>query len=200
MIRHTLTGKNQWLYLLGISFALGFLNKYNIVFLSIGLFPSLVLTRRSMFQNKDLYGALAIALLLILPNLLWQYQNGFPVFTHMRFLSSSQLVNNSRIGFLMNQLLFFYPSLFIWLAGLLSVLFGKRKSEFRFVALTILITLRVFFFQAKGYYAIGLYPVLLAFGAVWIAEFLVEFKSIFLSLPNHLCWLFLPYFSFLLYL
>jgi 4-amino-4-deoxy-L-arabinose transferase-like glycosyltransferase len=124
MIRHIQTGKNQWLYLLGISFALGFLNKYNIVFLSIGLFPALVLTRRSMFQNKDLYGALGIALLLILPNLLWQYQNGFPVFSHLRLLSSSQLVNNNRIGFLMNHLLFFYPSPFIWLAGVVSVLFG----------------------------------------------------------------------------
>jgi hypothetical protein len=180
LIRYIQSGKDRWLYLLGISFALGFLNKYTIVFLAIGLFPALALTRRSIFQSKNLYGALALALLLILPNLLWQYQNGFPVLTHMRLLSSSQLVNNSRVGFLMDQLLFFYPSLFIWLAGLVSVLVGKRNSEFRFLGLTILITLGVFiFFQAKGYYAIGLYPVLLAFGAVWIADFLVEFKSIY---------------------
>jgi len=53
-------------------------------------------------------------------------------------------------------------------------------QSFRFVGLTILITLGVFsLFQAKGYYAIGLYPVLLVFGAVWIADFLVGFKSIY---------------------
>jgi hypothetical protein len=180
MIRHIQSGKNKWLYLLGLSFALGFLNKYTIVFLAIGLIPALALTRRSLFQNKHFYGVLILALMLILPNLVWQYQNGFPVLSHMRLLSNSQLVNNSSIGFLMDQLLFFYPSLFIWIAGLASILVGKRNSEFRFVGLTILFTLGVFtFFQAKGYYAIGLYPVLLAFGAVRFTEFLAELNPLY---------------------
>lgn len=180
MICHIQSGKSRWLYLLGISFALGFLNKYTIVFLAIGLFPALALTRRAVFQNKHLYGALGLALLLILPNLIWQYQNGFPVFTPMHLLNSFQLVNNSRIGFLMDQLLFFYPLLVIWLAGLISLLFSRRYSEYRFVGLCFLITLGVFItLQAKGYYAIGLYPVLVAFGTVWVSNFISSLKTVY---------------------
>jgi hypothetical protein len=197
MIRYVQSGKNRWLYLLGVSFALGFLNKYTIVFLAIGLFPALAMTRRSVFQNKHLYGAIALALMLILPNLIWQNQNGFPVLTHMRLLSSSQLVNNSSLGFLMDQLLFFYPSLLIWMAGLASILFERRNSEFRFVGLTTLFTLGVFtFFQAKGYYAIGLYPVLLAFGAVWLSKFLAGLNPLY-SIIAKSSLLVLPPFLFL---
>ncbi|WP_075351887.1 glycosyltransferase family 39 protein [Algoriphagus marinus] len=171
LIRHFQTEKNHWLYILGLSFALGFLNKYTIVFLAAGLLPALLLTKRNIFLKKHLYGALILALFLISPNLIWQIQNGFPVLTHMQLLSSTQLVNNSRIGFLMDQLLFFYPSLLVWVAGLGGLLFWKKQSEFRFVGWTFLFTMGIFtYFQAKGYYAIGLYPLLLAFGAVWISS------------------------------
>jgi 4-amino-4-deoxy-L-arabinose transferase-like glycosyltransferase len=128
LIRHFQTGKNCWLYLLGISFALGFLNKYTIVFLALGLFPALALTRQSVLQNKHLYDAIALALVLILRNLIWQYQNGFPVLTHVRLLSSSKLFNYSRLGFLMDQLLF------LSFATYLDGSTGKyliRKEEFR---------------------------------------------------------------------
>ncbi len=69
-----------------------------------------------------------MALVLILRNLIWQYQNGFPVLTHMRLLSSSKLVNYSRLGFLMDQLLF------LSFATYLDGSTGKyliRKEEFR---------------------------------------------------------------------
>jgi hypothetical protein len=171
LIRHFQTGKNRWLYLLGLIFALGFLNKYTIVFLAIGLLPALILTRKQLFQNKHFYGALALALVLVLPNLIWQFQNGFPVITHLQLLSNHQLVYNSRIGFLMEQLLFFYPTLLIWVGGLGALLFWKKFVEYRWVGLTFLFTIGIFtYFQAKAYYAIGLYPVLLAFGSVWIAH------------------------------
>jgi len=180
LIRHIQTEKAHWLYLLGLSFAFGFLNKYTIVFLALGITPALVFTNRQLFQNKHLYGALALALVLISPNLIWQIQHGFPVLTHMQLLSSLQLVNNSKTGFLMDQILFFYPSLLIWLSGLGAVLFWKKLKPFRFVGFTFLFTIGIFtYFQAKGYYAIGLYPVILAFGAIWISSLAESLKPTF---------------------
>lgn len=185
-----LTEKPKWLYFLALSFAFGFLNKYNIVFLAMGLFPALLLTsKRSIFQNKHLYFALLMAILLVLPNLIWQYQNGFPVMTHMRLLSRYQLVNVSRIGFLMEQLLFFYPAIFMWLAGLAGLLLARRFQDFRFVFWTFVLTLAIFtYFQAKAYYAIGLYPFLLGFGAVLISGWLEggwrkKLKPLALAIP-----------------
>ena len=75
-------------------FAVGFLNKYNIVFLLIGLIPALLLTRqRKIFAQPKLYLAALLALVIILPNLLWQFNNHFPVIHHLKILAETQLVN-----------------------------------------------------------------------------------------------------------
>ncbi|WP_026968583.1 glycosyltransferase family 39 protein [Algoriphagus terrigena] len=192
------TKNPKWLYLLGLSFAFGFLNKYNILFLAMGLFPALLVTpSRSLFQNRHLYFALLLALVLVSPNLIWQYVNGFPVLTHMELLSKYQLVNVSRAGFLLEQLLLFYPALFIWLTGLIGLLPSKQLTPFRFIFWTFIFTLAIFtFLQAKSYYATGLYPVLLAAGSVLISQFFEvgwkkKLKPVLLILPPAL---FLPAF------
>jgi 4-amino-4-deoxy-L-arabinose transferase-like glycosyltransferase len=134
LVRFVQTQQSKWLYFLAISFTFGFLNKYNIAFLAMGLFPAVALTStRSIFKNKHLYFAFLLALLLVAPNLIWQWQNRWPVLTHMRLLSELQLVNNSRMGFMIEQLLFFYPSLFIWISGLIALGILKKFKEFRWV-------------------------------------------------------------------
>lgn len=174
LVRFFQTEQTKWIYLLALSFAFGFLNKYNIAFLALGLLPALVLTsQRSIFTNRHLYFALILALLLISPNLYWQWENGFPVLFHMEQLTKHQLVNMERTGFLKEQLLFFYPSLFILAGGLFALLRAGEFKSFRFLFWTVVCTLAIFtWFQAKGYYAIGLYPILLAFGSVWIERLL----------------------------
>jgi hypothetical protein len=197
LIRYVQEKKSKWLYLLSICFAIGVLNKYNIGFLALGLLPALLLTNRKIFQDKSLYKALLICFLMITPNLIWQIQNGFPVLTHMNMLSRYQLVNNSRIGFLMEQLLFYYPSLPIWIGGLVYLLFGKNTAKMRFVGLTFLFTMGFFaFFKAKGYYAIGLYPVLLAFGSVWVSNGIKRLRSPYLPIIGTLA-LLLPMILFI---
>jgi len=174
LVRYFQTEQPKWIYLLALSFALGFLNKYNIAFLGLGLLPALILTsQRSIFSNRHLYFALILALLLISPNLYWQWENGFPVLFHMQELTKHQLVNMERSGFLKEQLLYFYPSIFVLLGGLIGILRAKEFKNFRFLFWTVVFTLAIFtWFQAKGYYAIGLYPILLAFGSVWIERLL----------------------------
>ncbi|MHC2992094.1 glycosyl transferase, partial [Pontibacter sp. HJ8] len=83
VIKYLNTQKPKWLYAGAIVFAIGFLNKYNIVFLLIGLFPAILMTeQREVLARKHLYLAMLLGLLLILPNLFWQYQNRFPVIHH----------------------------------------------------------------------------------------------------------------------
>jgi 4-amino-4-deoxy-L-arabinose transferase-like glycosyltransferase len=101
VIKYIGSQKRIWLFIGAIVFAIGFLNKYNIAFLLIGLFPALLITnQRRLLKTKSLYLALVLGLVLILPNLLWQYHNNFPVVTHLQQLSENQLVNVDRIGFL----------------------------------------------------------------------------------------------------
>lgn len=174
LLKYIKTDHTKWLYIGATVFAIGFLNKYNILFLLIGLFPSLLLTKhRKLFLNPNLYFAVLLGFALILPNLLWQYNNNFPVFHHLKQLAETQLVNVDRIDFLKNQLLFFIGSLIVIFASFYALIFYKPFNKYRLFIYSILITLIAFlYFRAKDYYAIGIYPIYIAFGSVYLSEVL----------------------------
>jgi hypothetical protein len=174
VIQYVTTEEKKWFYIGAVVFAFGFLNKYNILFLLIGLFPALLLSeQRKILTEKKLYLALTLGLLLILPNLLWQYNNQFPIVHHMKELAETQLVNVDRLEFLKEQLLFFIGSLLVIFSSLYSLLFFQPFKKYKFFFTSIIFTLAVFlYFKAKAYYAIGLYPIYIAFGSVFLSEIL----------------------------
>jgi len=176
LLKFIKTDNAKWLYIGATVFAIGFLNKYNIVFLLIGLLPSLLLTEhRKIFLKTSLYVAVLLVLILVFPNLVWQYNNNFPVFHHLKQLSETQLVNVNRIDFLKNQLLFFIGSLIVIFASFYALLFYKPFNKYRLFIFSIFFTLAAFtYFKAKDYYAIGIYPIYIAFGSVYLANILKE--------------------------
>lgn len=162
----------KWLYFLGASFGIGMLNKYSIAFLGIGVFISLLFHKPKLYKNRHFYGGLALALLLCSPNLIWQITHGFPVLTHMRLLTQYQLVNNSAGGFMLEQALFTYPSLLLLIPGLVYPWVSSWGKPLRWILLAAAFTLAILaFFQAKGYYSLGLYPALMGLGAMGIERF-----------------------------
>ena len=190
VIQYISTEDKKWFFIGAIVFAFGFLNKYNILFLLIGLLPALLLSnQRRILADKKLYFALILGLFLILPNLLWQYNNQFPIVHHMKELAKTQLVNVDRIGFLKEQLLFFIGSFLVILAALYALLFYNPFKKYKFFFTSLLFTLIVFlYFKAKAYYAIGLYPIYIAFGAVFLSEILnmgwkLYLKPVFIIIP-----------------
>lgn len=134
---YTLTGyfktsKPKYLYFSAIIFALGFLNKYNILFLLMALLPSVLITRqRTLFLKKELYFAIGLAILLISPNIYWQYKHNFPVIMHMQVLGKTQLVNVSIGNFLSEQLLYFTASLPILICGIIALGFYRPFRLYR---------------------------------------------------------------------
>ena len=173
LLKYANTEHPKWLYYGAVCLAIGFLNKYNIVFLILGLIPALLLKMRSMFRNKHLYLSMALFLLLILPNLIWQFQNNFPVYHHMQLLAKTQLINVNRWDFLLDQIKFFIGACIVILAGLYALLFYLPFKKYTFLFWSFMFTLAIFvFFKAKNYYAIGLYPIYFAFGAVYLENIL----------------------------
>ena len=180
----------KWLYVAAFAFALGFLNKYTIVFLFLGLLPAILFTaQRIIFINKHFYLALVLGLLIITPNLIWQYHNNFPVVHHLEELTKTQLVNANRIDFFKEQILFFFGSIFVVVAALTSFLIYLPFKKYRLLFWSFLFTLSLLvFFKAKGYYAIGLYPFLLAFGSVYLEQLLkigwtIYLRPVAIALP-----------------
>ena len=173
LIKYCHTENPKWFYIGMAVLAVGFLNKYSIVFLLVGLFQALLFTRRSVFADKHFYISIVLFLLLILPNLVWQYNNNFPVYHHMQQLAKTQLVNVNRWDFLKDQLLFFIGSLFVILSAIYSLLFYPPFKKYSFFFWTLCFTLLVFtYLKAKSYYAMGLYPIYIAFGAVYLETIL----------------------------
>ncbi|SFA97995.1 glycosyltransferase family 39 protein [Algoriphagus aquimarinus] len=168
------TGKNKWLYLLGIGIGFGFLNKYNIAFQVLGLLPALLLTsERKIFKNPHFYAAFGLAFFIALPNLIWQLQNDFPVLWHMRMLSQYQLVNVNRFDFLNDQFFFFFGSFFVLCLALISYFTYPSFRKYQVFFWTTFFTLAIFtYLKAKSYYAIGLYPIHFAFGAIYLSHLL----------------------------
>lgn len=174
LLKYIKTENTKWLFIGSAIFATGFLNKYNIVFLLIGLIPALLLSgQRKVFFKPRLYFAVFFGVVLIIPNLLWQYNNGFPVFHHLKELAETQLAKVDRVAFLKSQLFFYIGSIFVILSSFYALLFYKPFNKYRFFFFSVIFTLSAFiYFKAKDYYAIGVYPIYIAFGSVYLAGIL----------------------------
>ena len=136
LIKYINTENTKWLFIGAIVFVFGFLNKYNIGFLIIGLIPALVVTeQRKIFGQPKLYIALILGFLLIAPNLLWQYKNNFPVIHHLKELAETQLVNVDRLEFLKSQLLFFIGSFLVIVSGWLALVIVQTVPKIQAVLL-----------------------------------------------------------------
>jgi len=112
LIRLVQSGNSKWLYFLALIIALGFYNKYNVLFLIGGLtFGILFSEKYRLFYNRSFWFAMLLALTLLLPNIIWQIVYHFPVIHHMQALKVKQLDNNSYLGFLTSVGMLFFGSL-----------------------------------------------------------------------------------------
>jgi hypothetical protein len=176
LIRYVQSEKNKWLWILSVVIAVGFYNKYNMIFLIAGLFAGLLLTyHRTIFIKAAFWIALFTCFLLLLPNIIWQVTNHFPVFQHMKVLKANQLDNNTSAGFLIGQIKFFIGSLPLTLGALIAFSYFKAFKPYRFIGICFITVLALFtVMKAKDYYAVGIYPVIIALGSVYFDTVLTK--------------------------
>jgi hypothetical protein len=169
-IKYIKTESNKWLYLVAVAASIAFYNKYMIAFLLVGLLAGILLTSwRKLFAGRNIWLAVIIGLVIISPNLLWQMKNHFPVIRHMQVLKENQLDNNTSLGFIISQVKIFSGSLPLTLAALAAFIFYKPFRPFRVIGICFVTVISLLtFMKGKDYYSLGLYPVILAFGAVYL--------------------------------
>jgi 4-amino-4-deoxy-L-arabinose transferase-like glycosyltransferase len=198
LVRYVNAKEDKYLYLLAIALALGFWSKYSILFIIVALILSLAISQyRYLFGRKAFWYSVLFFLVLILPNLAWQYMHKFPLVHHMKELRETQLQHLDKTDFLKEQLLLLFPVTIVWIGGLVWLL---RNPKYRLIAfIYILIILLLTFGNAKGYYSLGAYPMLLAAGGTWFEKIttrvvwvryaitaliiVLSFPSLFLLLP-----------------
>ena len=175
VIRVVRTGDSRlWLWF-GALAGLGIENKHSTLLFLAALGIALLLTpeRRELARPWIWLGA-GIALVLFLPNILWQVRHGFPTIEDLRNVARmGKNVVLSPVEFVAQQIQLLHPLLFpIWLAGLASLLLG-RLSRLRVLAWTYLALLAMMIaLKAKNYYPTPIYPMLFAAGAVAVGGWL----------------------------
>lgn len=174
LVRYINTKNRNFLFYFGAAIGFGLLNKYNILFLVMSLLIVLPFTTyRRLFVSKELFIAVCLTFLMVLPNLIWQITHQLPVLEHMNELRDSQLSGMSSATFLTDQLLMVFPATLLVLPGMFCLLFSIRFEKFRLIGYSMLIVLIFYLLlQGKSYYSAGIYPVLIAAGAVFYEKFL----------------------------
>lgn len=168
IIKYINTSSGNYLLLLGITAGVALLNKYLIALLFLIIIVIVPFTKyRTIFRNKKLwYGFLAGALI-FLPNLMWQIINDFPVFGHLAELKRTQLVNVDKAAFLIEQVLIPGSAAILTIAGLIYLFISKKMVKYRFLGVVIIsVIITLMLMRGKSYYTQGIFPFLIASGAV----------------------------------
>jgi hypothetical protein len=91
----------------------------------------------------------------------------------MKVLKANQLDNNSVTGFLMSQIMFFFGSIPLTLGALLAFGIYKPFRPYRFIGISFVAVIAIFaLMKAKDYYAVGIYPIMFAFGSIYFDNIL----------------------------
>lgn len=166
IFRMVRTGNHRLWIIIGIISGIGFLNKYSILFLIAGFLAAFILSgNRKILASKYFLLSVLIGLVIVSPNILWQYSHGWPVVSHMSELRSNQLDLTGYLYFPVSLFSFCQGSSIILLAGLTALLFFRDERQYRYLGIASLTILLLFMLgKGKGYYALGVIPFLLAYG------------------------------------
>ncbi|HLH74933.1 MAG TPA: glycosyltransferase family 39 protein, partial [Chloroflexota bacterium] len=176
----------RWWLFIGATVGVGMETKYTMAFWVAALAGVILATRvRRYLVTPWLWGGVAVAILIVLPNLIWQIQHGF---ISLEFLSSIH-TRDVRIGrtsgfvpeqFVVSSNPFTVP---LWIGGLAFFLVSTDGKRFRVLGWIYVILFGMLFAApGRSYYLAPAYPVLLAAGSVagerWLA-----------SLPTNWSWI-----------
>ncbi len=168
IIKYINSSSDKYLIYFGIVAGLALLNKYLAGLLFAGLLLVVPFTdHRTIFRKSKFWIAMGAALVIFLPNLIWQASHGFPVFHHINQLYDTQLVHMSTTLFLSEQLLMPFTGSLFTIAGIIFLLADNRIRKFRFLGLLSLFVISaLMILKGKSYYTLGVFPLIIASGAV----------------------------------
>jgi hypothetical protein len=174
-IRLLKTENPRWWLAIGTTVGVGLMTKYTICFLVLALLCGFLLTRaRRLVLSWWLLGGIAVALLIFLPNLVWQIRHDFITWHFLHFIHIRDVGWGRGNQFIFKQF-FVCANIYaapLWIGGLICYLLSPRYRPLAWMYLLPL----AYFLAVKGvfYYLAPAYPMLIAMGAAegdhWVAS------------------------------
>ena len=169
-IRLLQTENPRWWLAIGAAVGAGLMTKYTMCFLIAGIAGGLVLTaERRYLLNRWFWAGAALALLIFLPNLLWQIRHDFISWHFLQHIHKRDVGQGRDRGFIRDQFIICVNLIAapLWITGLIAYV---RERRYRMLAWMYLIPLALFIVgKGRGYYLAAAYPMLVAMGCV-VAE------------------------------
>ena len=183
-------GRGSWL-LLGLAVGVGLETKYTLGVVLVVLVIAVAIWRRDLLRERGLLVAVAVAAVLVAPNLVWEARHGW-VSVHWLLHPGPSATSESRPQYVVDLLLLTgLVAVPVAVAGILVLI---RDQAVRPLGWTIVVVAVVYLaLGGKSYYALPVVLFALAAGSVPVAPWLTRGRLIRIGIPYViLAILFLP--------
>jgi 4-amino-4-deoxy-L-arabinose transferase-like glycosyltransferase len=168
----------RWWVAIGAAIAIGMMAKYSMAFLAVGVAGGVILTpARRYVKSPWFWCGAAVALLIMLPNIIWQMEHNFVSLDYLKSIHARDIRWGWTDHFLLNQ---FWKganpvTVPLWCVGLWYLFGTPSGKRYRMLGWMYVIPLLAFVLaRGRDYYLAPAYPMLLAAGAVWGEQWLAS--------------------------
>jgi len=170
VLRLLRTSDPRWWVAIGVATGAGLLNKDNLAFLLVGIAVGLIVGGRArLLTSRWLALGVAVAVVVVSPNLVWNAQHHWAALEMMQSLHAENSGLGVTLTYVPVQLVVVGVVLLpFWLAGLVWLLRSSfaRPLGIAYLALVVMYALS----GGKSYYQAGIYLALFAAGGVWVEQ------------------------------
>jgi hypothetical protein len=169
LVRIARTGDGATWPWMGLLLGLGLFNKIGVLVFGAALAAGVIATKhRRHLADWRLWAAGALALLFVLPYVLWNMGHDWATLEFIENAKRYKIASISPVGFLAENILEANPlTLPLWIGGLAWLLFARSARAFRIIGVMVVLTWVFLVFQkSKPYYFASSVPVLMAAGGV----------------------------------
>lgn len=182
LVRLVQSNNPRWWVPIGAVLGLGMETRYTMGFLVLGIVGAVLLTpARRFLASPWLWAGVGLALLVFLPNLIWQARHQFISLDFLSHLRARDLRQGRYQGFYREQLLVCVNIVTapLTLLGLWFYLFHQAGQRYRLLGWTFVLTFVAFAIAgARSYYTAPIYPMLIAAGSVLLGSWLGRFSPL----------------------
>ena len=190
MARLCRTNDARWWLAVGAAIGFGMLSKYSMVFLVAGIAVGVLSGQlRAHLRSKWLWLGAALAILIFLPNLVWQWRHDFISLQFLQHIHARDVRIGRTKDFLPDQLTLTLFALPVALCGLFFYFSKYGGRQFRVLGWMFVVPFALFVLgKGRGYYMAAGYPILYAAGAVFLAAWLNHLGRLWRRLISAVGW------------